>query len=502
MIEQVNTIFSNPFEFISRLNIVDKRGKVVPLRLNAEQIEIINGLQIGDDTLILKPRQIGSSTVVCAYMFWKAYTATTPLTCVILSYKIASSKHLLHIHKRFYQYLPEVLKRPLDIDNTTELSFKGGGRIVAAAATQAGGLRSYTCSMLHISEYAFAENPEELKATAISALNDGQLVIESTANYYNDALWKEINKYHTGEAHWTYLFFPWFMHSEYSMEDIGLDLSEEETKLQVRYGLTLGQIAWRREKISKLGWEKFVREYPLSLDEAYRISGNTYFTAQDFEHVNIVQVQPTEWTTFDNANPDDSYAIGVDVSGGVGRDYAVVFCVSRMTLQPVCIFRSNMVSPVQLADYIYDMSVTYNNALVLVESNNYGLATIQELKYQGFHRFWLDAHTGKDFLTTARTKPLLFENLKKGIQTGSIHMIDNITVTELRSITVDEKGILKFGDDMDTHCDSAMAMSLAYWCLNSVKLKQSAYLPEWIIARKADRVQQSGGVSPQLHRRY
>jgi len=47
-----------------------------------------------------------------------------------------------------------------------------------------------------------------------------------------------------------------------------------------------------------------------------------------------------------------------------------------------------------------------------------------------------------------------------------------------------------------------MAMSLAYWCLNSVKIKQSAYLPDWIISQKADRVQQSGGVSPQLHRRY
>ena len=121
------TVFSDPFEFISRLNIVDKNGRVVPLRLNAEQIDIINALQEGRDTLVLKPRQIGSSTVVCAYMFWKAYTATTPLTLIILSYKIASSKHLLHIHKRFYQYLPEALKRPLDTDNTTELSFKGEG---------------------------------------------------------------------------------------------------------------------------------------------------------------------------------------------------------------------------------------------------------------------------------------------------------------------------------------------------------------------------------------
>ena len=68
---QIARVFSNPFEFIQRLKIVDKSGRVVPLVLNAEQIEIINALEEGRDTLVLKPRQIGSSTVVCAYMFWK-----------------------------------------------------------------------------------------------------------------------------------------------------------------------------------------------------------------------------------------------------------------------------------------------------------------------------------------------------------------------------------------------------------------------------------------------
>ena len=48
---QIARVFNDPFEFIQRLNIVDKSGKVVPLRLNAEQIEIINALQEGRDTL-------------------------------------------------------------------------------------------------------------------------------------------------------------------------------------------------------------------------------------------------------------------------------------------------------------------------------------------------------------------------------------------------------------------------------------------------------------------
>ena len=57
----------------------------------------------------------------------------------------------------------------------------------------------------------------------------------------------------------------------------------------------------------------------MTLDEAYRISGNTYFTYDDFEHVDVVTVNSTEWVTFEEPNADDTYAIGVDVSGGVGR---------------------------------------------------------------------------------------------------------------------------------------------------------------------------------------
>ena len=68
---QIARVFSDPFQFIQRLKIVDKSGRVVPLELNAEQIEIINALEEGRDTLVLKPRQIGSSTCLL-------YTSPSP----------------------------------------------------------------------------------------------------------------------------------------------------------------------------------------------------------------------------------------------------------------------------------------------------------------------------------------------------------------------------------------------------------------------------------------
>jgi hypothetical protein len=50
---------------------------------------------------------------------------------------------------------------------------------------------------------------------------------------------------------------------------------------------------------------------------------------------------------------------------------------------------------------------------------------------------------------------------------------------------VDEKGIIKFSDLLESHSDSAMAMALCYWCLNDVKIKEEMYLPSWILQKKA-----------------
>ena len=150
-------IISDPIEFISRLKIVDKNGKLIRLKPNAEQIEIIKALVEEDDTLILKGRQIGSSTIVSAYLFWKLWTATEPITIAILSHKLASSKHLLEIHKTFYHNLPKFLKRPLDVENTTTMRFAdSGATVIAVSAEGKGGLRSFTCSYLQISEYALS----------------------------------------------------------------------------------------------------------------------------------------------------------------------------------------------------------------------------------------------------------------------------------------------------------------------------------------------------------
>ena len=499
---ELERVLSNPVEFIKRLKIIDKTGKLIALVPNAEQIEIIKALETGGETLILKGRQIGSSTIVAAYFFWKTYVSKEPTTFAILSHKLASSKHLLTMHKIFYDNLPKFLQKELEVSNTTELKFKdSGAKIIAVSAGAEGGIRSFTCSYLHMSEYAFSPNPEELKATALNALNNGQLVIESTANYFNDALHQEWVKWLRGEAKWNALFFPWFLHKEYSIDpDAGFRLTEWEEELAKKFNLSLSQIAWRREKISKIGLDKFKREFPADIDDAYSQTGNVYFKQEDFGELDIVPVEPIEWNVFCRPDKDDVYSIGVDVAAGVNRDYSVIYVVSKKTYNCVAIYRSKLIVPTGLAKRIQEIATDYNKALVLVESNNFGNVVLNELRHLGYYNIW--QQDSKDWLTTSKSKTEMFENLKSVIQDGYIRTIDMITYQELRALQLTDKGSVEIPDNMDSHADSALAMALSYVCLKSVTLKVKPFLPNWVNAKQVARTIQNTGAAIGQKRRY
>jgi len=492
----------DPYRFISKLKIIDKKGALINFVPNEEQIKIIDALESGEDCLVLKGRQIGSSTVIAAYYFWKIYTAKSPVKFAILSHKLASSKELFKMHKTFYENLPEMFRKPTQVYNTTELTFAdSGASIIATSAGADGGLRSFTCSYLQLSEYAFAPNPEELKATALNALNEGQFIMESTANYFNDALHQEILKCERGEADWKYLFFPWFMHSEYSEECGKLEYLDGELELKNKFNLDDSQIKWRRSKIAKIGLEKFKREFPTSAEEAYSVVGNTYLVEDDVKNVTIIPVEPAKLIYITKPTQGDAYAIGVDVAAGVARDYSVIQVISKKTYQQCAIYRCNKTTPVDLAEWIIKLATEYNNALVLVESNNYGNVVINEMRHIGWTRFWKDSD-GKDWNTTSKTKIEMFENLKECIRSGHISNVDNITWSELRALQVDNTGRIIIPETLSSHGDSAIAIALAYIALNGVELKKTEFLPAWITSRKASKIVSTSGVSVSTKRRY
>ena len=503
-------VLRDPLLFISKLQIVDKKGKRVELIPNDEQVEIVEALEEEGDILVLKGRQIGSSTIICGWLFCKAYTSTEPLTLATMSHKSSSARHLLSIIKRMHDSLPPALQRPISVDNGSELRFADtGAGVIAVSAEGKGGLRSFSCNALHISEFAFAENPDELKATAIAALNGGKLIIESTANHWGDGIHKEWMRTEKGEADWNRLFFPWFTHKEYTTpvpldddgEPIPLSWRPDEEDLAEKYELTDGQLLWRRQRIGKLGAEKFRREYPASAEEAYLVAGATYFKEEDFEDVEILSIDDPHWAVFESPQPNDSYAVGVDVAAGVGRDYSVIFVMSKMTNSPVAVWRSNTVEPTNLSEVIIDIATEYGDALVLVESNNFGGIVLNQMRHEGWGRFW-KGPDGKDWTTSAKSKGVAFESLKSQVQSGAVRHIDRLTYDEMRSITVSERGTIELVRSEGTHSDSAVAFALASVCLQKVKLPEIHILPDWIRARRVEKIIMNHGASCGPTRRY
>ena len=506
MNQQVLKVIANPAKFISRLKIKSKKGKLIKLVPNEEQVQILKALETDEDVLVLKARQIGSSTIMCAYLFWRWFVAEGPEVTAILSHKLASSKHLLAIFKTFYHNLPNYIKEqfPLSGENATSMTLEhNGAEVIAVSAEGHGGLRSFTCRRLIISEFAFAPNADELKATALSALNDGQLLMESTANFFGDALHDEVMRYHRGESDWQYLFFPWFDHSEYC-EDVGktqLTWTLEERDAQEQYNLTDGQLLWRRKKINALGIEKFRREYPASEEEAYSVTGSTFLLASDFEDIEIINAAEYGVNVFVEPEDDDQYAMGVDVSAGVGSDYSSIYVISKKTGQIVLTWRSNTTSPVDLAEVVADIGFQYNYAKILVESNNFGNVVINELKHAGYSNLWKDGK-GKDWVTTMRSKTRMFEESRDYVRRGFLQIVDNVLYSELRSITINERGRYELPYLAGSHCDNAVGFSLAVVCLDSVRLKEKMFLPAWVKQSKIERIEQGSGASIGTKRRY
>jgi len=242
--------------------------------------------------------------------------------------------------------------------------------------------------------------------------------------------------------------------------------------------------------IHRMGANKFQREYPITVEEAFAQSGNAYFCDDDLRFVEVLNIEAenNKEYYFEDPDPNMSYAIGVDVASGRGGDYSVITVMDKQSYQPVAMFRSNTTTPVALAEKIVCMATKYGDAKVLVEENNWGLPVLNELRHLGYYNLWKSAKD-KDWITTTKSKITMFEELKALLNEGVITNLDSITYKEIRSYQMCERGLApKVPDSMDHHGDTVIALALACQCLKQVYLNKSAFLPDWIKSRRVERI--------------
>ena len=460
--QTIDAVFADPVEFISRLTIKSKSGKLVRFGdvITSEQIELIRKLQKHKRVIIIKARQLGISTLVRAFAFWQAYTSRDPINSAVVSNKEKSSFNLLDIDRRFYQKLPKFLQRKISLESKSQIQFSSNGTNLLAMTAKADSQdRGYTLNLAHLSEFAFYSNADTYLASLLASINEGQVVIESTPNYYGDAL-HELIRGSYYDNRWEVIFMPWSSFPEYRSDET-VEPTEEEKELMEKHSLDIEQISWRRHKIAEMKSEYlFRREYPLTIEEAWTLTDSCYFSVEDLEDIQQLPYRGGE-VQFVPPVQGITYSVGVDPAGGVGKDYSVATIISKLDHSVVAKISTNTKSINAFALDVINLAKKYNNAFIHFEANNHGHAFKEVLNYNNYTNY-------KEFLTTSKSKITLYDQLRVWVGEGMISYLDALCLAELRMLQTSQQGLAPKHPE-GAHDDQVISLALAIEGLKFVK---------------------------------
>lgn len=525
-LELVRRIKNDPAFYIEKyLKIRTKAGELKQLKLNSTQRKIYEKIQELQRQkkpvriIILKARQMGVSTITEALIFHR--TATSKLTnSLIIAHEADASTNLFNMSKLFYDELPAPLRPMRKASNAKEIVFenptadptekeKNPGlrskiKIATAENREAG--RSDTIHCLHASEVAFWPDAETVMVGLMQAVPNTPnsfVIIESTANgvggYFYD-MWKQAEN---GENDFIPLFFPWFEHEEYRMPvPSDFSLTDEEKKLKEKYHLDDEQISWRRWIIRnnfKGDEEKFRQEYPSNPEEAFLVSGRPKFHAQTLLEYRercidgekgYLELPPvpnglmkSKMIRFVSDKkgflevwkpPDDGkeYFIGVDTAKGLATGDFSVAVVYDENYDMVALWHGHMDTDL-FADEVLKLATWYNEALIVPEENNHGLAVINRLKenYSNIYRRKTvnkitDETTEQlGWYTSEKTKALAIDNLAKHIRNKTIGTKSRKFIDECLTYIIEDDG--KTNAQQGCHDDIVMASAIVLYVMES-----------------------------------
>jgi len=454
-------------KLIQSFTIRSREGDLIPFRLNSAQRLVwdqyfaprLNAKQ-RLWFVILKARREGISTLIEALILARSILADGVRARVIAS----ASDNTTEIWTMAKTMWEESWVAPMGSKVAQTLIF-GRSRIDVQTAGSPNAARGLDITLLHGSEVATWPKPETWMATmqCLPDHDETMCFLESTANGKagQGALFhKEWTRAEKGESDFTPIFLPWFALDEYTMDGVDLgDLDEEEQALIKAYGLSDGQLRWRRGTIRNKcegDVEKFHQEYPSTAEEAFVQSGRPFFTTvqllpywKQVKKGTRYTVLPSgkwikdsrgPWEVFVEPIPGKQYGLGADSSMGLTdnenddtHSLSTGCLLDWDSLEVVATYEASAAPYLQARDLV-GMAKSYNNALICpeVQANSGGggvelLIFIQELDYWHIHG-WKQADKAKNrhdyhtlgWATNAKTRPRMLSRIREVITEQSV----------------------------------------------------------------------------------
>lgn len=167
------------------------------------------------------------------------------------------------------------------------------------------------------------------------------------------------------------------------------------------------------------------------------------------------------------------YIIGVDCAEGMGdeNDNSCFEVIDAVTCEQVAEFYSNIVPPHNFSQILAMVGRTYNNALVVVESQNAGLTVLEKLLHDSYYENIFESSQGASLKskTTAPGIKTTRANRPKFLETMQTRLINHSMAIRSRRFVKELKGFIfnaqtkRAEASKGFHDDAIMAMCLALY---------------------------------------
>ena len=413
-LQEYKKCMDDPIYFAEQyVKVISLDEGLVPFHLYPYQKEMFGRFNEFRFNIILACRQSGKSISVCAYLLWYALFHPEK-TVAILANKAATAREMLSRITLMLENLPFFLQAGTKALNKGSLEFGNNSRIITAATTGSS-IRGLSINLLYLDEFAFVEKAAEFYTSTypvVSSGKDTKVIVTSTANGIGNMFYKiwegavqEVNEFTPFRVDW------WDVPGR-----------DEE---------------WKQQTINNTSKLQFDQEF----GNTFFGTGDTLISAEALMELRAKQpkriIEQGDGFIYSDPAKGKEYIMCVDVGKGRGQDYSTftLIDISVKPFEQVAVYRNNTISPLLFPSIIYKYAKLYNNAYVIIESNDQGSLVAnglyQELEYDNVHMESAVKANAIGQAMTRRVKRLGCSGLKDLIETNKLKIYDEQTILEI-----------------------------------------------------------------------
>ena len=414
LIQEYAKCMHDPEYFTEKyIKVISLDRGLVPFNLYQYQRNMFAEFNTNRFNIVLACRQSGKSISACAYLLWYALFHSEK-TIVILANKGDTAREMLSRITLMLENIPFFLQPGAKALNKGSIEFSNHSRILARA-TSGSSIRGLSVNLLYLDEFAFVERATEFYTSTypvIAAGTETKVIITSTANGIGNTFHKIWEGAIQGVSDFKPFRVDWW------------DVPGRDE-------------AWKKQTIANTSQLQFDQEFA----NTFFGTGDTLVNAETLMSLRarepIRRLENYCLNVYKETIKGHDYIMTVDVSKGRGQDYSTfnVIDISVSPFEQVAVYRNNVMSPILFPNIIYKYAKIYNEAYVVIESNDQGGVVCNglyhDLEYENMHVESAIKANALGVEMTRKVKRLGCSAIKDVLENHKLSIVDENTILEI-----------------------------------------------------------------------